>query len=70
MPSAVGPLQAKLAADGKQVAALILEREKCQDHEAGDQVSGRQEGATTPTLRRENVREQPLEPKKMCAPNA
>ena len=39
MPSADGTLQAKLAADGKQVAALILEREKCPDHEAGDQVS-------------------------------
>ena len=41
--SADGSLQAKLTADGKQVAALILEKGKCQDHAAGDQVSGGRE---------------------------
>ena len=37
--SADGSLQAKLTADGKQVAALILEREKYRDPGAGGQVS-------------------------------
>ena len=40
-PSADSSLQAKLTADGKPIAALILETEKCQDHAACDQVSGR-----------------------------